>query len=89
MESRTFETPAENRRQVAISAASCSRPGLGEAVQLGPAAKLGRAPLGFHPAPSLQAIEGRIERPFFDEQGVAGRVLDEAGHGVPVARASR
>ena len=26
VESRTFETPAENRRQVAISAASCSRP---------------------------------------------------------------
>ena len=88
VESRTFETPAENRRQVAISASSCCAAGVGEPVQLGAPAELGRAPLGLHPAPALEAIQGGIERALFHQHGVAGRVLDEPGDGVAVARTS-
>ena len=87
MESRTFDTPVENRRQVAISASSCCAAGVGQAIELGAPAELRHAPLGLDPAPAFEAVEGRIERPLFDEDGVAARVLDESGDGVSVARA--
>ena len=85
---RTFETPAENRRQVASLGGELLAARVGEAVQLGAPAELGRAPLGLDPAPPLEAVEGRIERAVFDQHGVAGRLLDEAGDGVAVARTS-
>ena len=82
----TFETPAENRFQVASFGGQLHAAGFGEPVDLGAAAEFRRAPLGLHPPPAFQAIERRIERALFNEHGLAGRVLDEPRDRVAVAR---
>ena len=82
----TFETPAENFFHVAISAASCSRPASVSRYNLARRPELRRAPLGLDPPLAFEPIEGRIERAVFDQEGVAGRLLDEAGDRVSVAR---
>ena len=84
----TFETPVEKRRQAAVSAASRSRPGGGDAVELRAPAELGRAPFGLDQALPLEAVERRIERAVLDDHGVAGGVLQEARDRVAVARAA-
>ena len=88
VDSRTLETPVVNRRQVASSVASCSRPNSVRRYSFARRPELGHAPFGFDPPPPLQPVQRRIEGPVLDEQGIAGGLLDEAGDGVPVARTS-
>src|SRR5665213_2856436 len=61
--------------------------GGGEFIELCFAAELGHAPFGFDPAFAFHSIEGRVERAFFDLDGIAGGILDPSRDGVPVARA--
>ena len=86
---RILETLAEKRCQVSISAASCLRPLVGEAVQLRPAAELRCTPLRLNPAAPLHAIEGRVERAFLDHHRFVRALFDEAGNRVAVSRTRR
>ena len=89
MANSTFETPAEKRRHVAVSAASCVAARVGEPVELGAPAEFGRAPLGLDPAAAFKAIKSRVEGALLDQDRVAGGVLDESRDGIAVPRASR
>src|SRR5687768_4996054 len=46
---------------------------------------LGEAPLAFDPAAPFHAVQGRVQRPFFDLEHVIGELLQSSGNGVPVA----
>ena len=60
-----------------------------QAVVLGAAVVLGEPPLGPEKPSYLEAVESRVERPFFDAEDVVRRLLDAAGDGVSVHQATR
>jgi hypothetical protein len=57
-----------------------------EAVQLRATTQLGLTPFGLQPAAPLHPVERRIQRAFFDDDGVVGGGLDERGDRIPVQR---
>ena len=62
-------------------------PGAAQLIVLRPAIVLGIAPLGGEESVFLEAVEGGVEGPFFDEEVAVGDGLDPFGDGVAVAGA--
>jgi hypothetical protein len=59
----------------------------GEGVEAGSAVVSGESPVALDPAVEFEALEGRVERAFFNAEEVVREVLEDLGYGIAMERA--